>query len=184
MEIVLIILAFIFLLTGFLGSVVPILPGPPISFLGLLLLQWSGRAGYDFSFLVILGVITAVIMVMDNILPAILTKKFGGSRMAVFGSIAGVVIGMFFLPAGIIIGPFLGAFAGEIFYNRFFKTNQFIVNEDGSKEFIIAADSEKSAGIKALTAAFGAFLAFIAGTGVKLILCSFMIFFAVRALIT
>jgi uncharacterized protein YqgC (DUF456 family) len=160
MDIVLVILAFLFLAAGLLGAVVPVIPGPPLSYIGLLLLQWSGYGGFSFNFLLIWVTITVAVTIMDNVLPALLTKKFGGSRFAVIGSILGLVIGMiFFPPIGLIVGPFLGAFVGELIHSR----------------------SEK---IKALKVALGAFLAFIAGTGAKLIISLLMIYYAVMAMIT
>jgi len=158
MEILLVILAFILLLIGLLGAVIPVLPGPPISFIGLLLLQWSGFGGFSIAFLILLGVITAAVTVMDYILPSLLAKKFGGSRAAAIGSFIGLLIGIFFFaPWGIILGSFFGALAGELIHNR-------------------------QNGVKALKVALGAFLAFIAGTGAKLVVSALMIFFAIRAM--
>lgn len=157
-ETVLTALAFLFLLLGLVGAVVPALPGPPLSYAGLLLLQWSGRGAFSFVFLCVWAAITVAVVIADNILPAWMTKRFGGSRAAVTGSIIGLIAGIFlFPPAGLIVGPFLGAFIGELINNR--------------------AD-----GAKALKVALGAFLAFIAGTGAKLIASSMMIFFAVKAI--
>lgn len=158
METALVIVSFLFLLAGLLGSILPALPGPPLSYAGLLLLQWSGRGNFSPAFLVIWAVITAVVTVADNVFPALLTKRFGGSRLAVIGSVLGLLAGtIFFAPAGLIIGPFLGAFAGELIHNR-------------------------ASGSKALKAALGAFLAFLLGTGAKLVAGSFMIFYAVKAI--
>jgi uncharacterized protein YqgC (DUF456 family) len=160
MEIILVILAFLLLLAGFLGAIVPVLPGPPLSYIGLLLLQWSGYGGFSSTFLWVWAAITIAVTIMDNVLPAWLTKKFGGSRLAVIGSILGLVIGMiFFAPIGLIIGPFLGALVGELISNR-------------------------SSSVKALKVALGAFLAFILGTGAKLIIGMLMIYYAVMAMIT
>jgi hypothetical protein len=157
MEIILLIAAFLFLLTGLLGSVIPALPGPPLSFVGLLLLQWSGFAGFSAMFLVIWAAITIAVTIIDYLLPMWMTKRFGGSREAVVGSILGLLIGMFFFPPiGLVAGPFIGALTGELINNR---------------------------GAKAFKVALGAFLAFIVGTGAKLIVCAIMIFYAVRAVI-
>jgi uncharacterized protein YqgC (DUF456 family) len=94
----------------------------------------------------------------DNFFPAMMTRRFGGSRSAAIGSLLGLVAGMFFLPPfGLIIGSFIGALAGELIHNR----------------------SDKD---KALKVAFGAFLAFILSTGAKLIISSVMIFYAVKAM--
>ena len=176
MEIALAVLAFLFLLIGLLGSVVPALPGPPLSFAGLLLLQWSGYGNFTPAFLWIWAGITAAVTVLDNVLPAIMTKRFGGSRTAVIGSIVGLVIGMiFFAPAGILLGPFLGALAGELInsYIRNRNTNS------GTDNF----ETDKARLAKALKVAMGAFLAFIFGTGAKLIVVSVMIFYAVKAIL-
>jgi uncharacterized protein YqgC (DUF456 family) len=160
MDIVLVVLAFLFLLVGFLGAIVPVLPGPPLSYIGLLLLQWSGYGGFSSTFLWIWAAITIVVTIMDNVLPAWLTKQFGGSRLAVIGSVLGLIIGMFFFPPiGLIVGPFLGALAGELIHNRSYN-------------------------VKALKVALGAFLAFILGTGAKLIIGMMMIYYAVMAMIT
>jgi len=160
MNIVLVIFAFIFLVAGLLGSVLPVLPGPPLSFLGLLLLQWSGFGKFDPSFLIVWAVITAAVTITDYFLPAWLTKRFGGSRKAVIGSVLGLVLGMvFFAPFGIIIGPFLGALAGELMNDR------------------------KAGFEKALKVAFGAFLAFIVGTGAKLFIGISLLFYAIKAVI-
>jgi len=158
MEIVLLILAFLLLVGGIVGSVVPILPGLPLSFCGLLLMQWSGFGGFSTAFLIMWAAIALAVSIMDYFLPALLAKRFGGSRYAVIGSLLGLLAGIFFFPPlGIIAGPFLGALAGELIHNR----------KDGAA---------------ALKVAFGAFLAFIVGTGAKLIASSIMLFFAIKAL--
>ena len=173
MEIVLVVLAFLCLLVGLLGSVVPALPGPPVSYIGLLLLQWSGYAGFSVFFLIVWAALTVIVTIMDNVLPAVMTKRFGGSRLAVAGSVLGLIAGMiFFAPAGLIAGPFLGAFAGELINMRFQALRK---NNTG-------ADAAVPTGGKPFKAALGAFLAFIAGTGAKLIIGSMMIYFAIRAM--
>jgi uncharacterized protein YqgC (DUF456 family) len=162
MSIVLIVFAFLFLIVGILGSVIPVIPGPPLSYLGLLLLQWSGFGEFSSAFLIVWAVITAAVTIMDYFLPSWLTKRFGGSRKAVIGSVLGLVLGMIFLsPYGIIIGPFLGALAGEVINNKTANNN---------------------AGFdKALKVAFGAFLAFIVGTGAKLFISISMLRYAIKA---
>jgi uncharacterized protein YqgC (DUF456 family) len=159
METILAVLAFAAMALGFLGSIFPILPGPPLSFAGLLLLQLSGYGGFSSAFLWIWAAITAIVTVGDNFLPAWMTKQFGGSRYAVWGSVLGIIAGIFlFPPVGLIFGPFLGALAGELIVNR-------------------------SDGHTALKAALGAFLAFIVGTGIKLIVCAVMVFYAIKAVL-
>ena len=157
-EIILAIFAFLFLLAGLAGSVVPVLPGPPFSYVGLLLLQWSGYEGFSSGFLWLWAAITIFVIMADYFLPALMTRQFGGSRSATIGSILGLLAGLFFFPpAGLIIGPFLGALVGELIHNR--------------------TDSAK-----ALKIAFGSFLAFILGAGTKLIITSVMMFYAVKAM--
>ena len=158
MEIILLILAFLLLLAGLTGSVVPVLPGPPLSFAGLLLLQWSGYGGFSSVFLWLWAAITVAVTLADYFLPVLMTRKFGGSRAATIGSILGLLAGLlFFPPFGLIIGPFLGALAGELIHNR--------------------TDS-----LKAFKVALGTFLAFFFGTGAKLIISAVMLFYAVKAL--
>ena len=158
MEILLVLLAFIMFIAGILGSFIPVLPGPPISFLGLLLMKWSGFGEFSTVFLWIWAGITVVVTVMDFILPSIMTKTFGGSRAASIGSFLGVLAGLFFFPPwGIIIGPFLGALAGELIVN-------------------------KAKGTKAMKVALGAFFSFLAGSGIKLITSLIMLIYGIRAL--
>jgi uncharacterized protein YqgC (DUF456 family) len=179
MEIFLAILAFLFLLTGLLGSVVPVIPGTPLGYVGLLLLQWSGYGGFSAVFLWVWAGITVAVTVMDYVLPAIMTKKFGGSCLAVIGSVLGRIIGIFFCPPlGMIAGPFLGALAGELIYSRFFVKRDETASSEGD-----VTKANRARTVKALNAALGAFLAFIFGTGAKLIAGSLMIFYAVKAVI-
>jgi len=177
MELILVIIAFLLLITGLLGSIIPALPGPPLSYIGLLLLQWSGYGNFSLAFLLIWAAITIAVTIIDNILPAWMTKQFGGSRMAVIGSIIGLITGMiFFAPIGLLTGPFLGALAGELLNNQI-KTKRNDTEND-------TPESNSTGNIRALKAALGAFLAFIVGTGAKLIIGSFMIYYAVKALIS
>ena len=187
MEIVQIIFAFLFLVVGLLGSVVPALPGPPLSYIGLLLLQWSGRGGFSVPFLIVWAVITVVVTIMDNVLPAVMTKKFGGSKMSVIGSVIGLIIGMiFFAPIGLILGPFLGAFAGELINNRIQLRREKEISAESETSSADAANEsvtvKNNGNVTALKAAFGAFLAFILGTGAKLIIGALMIYYAVKAM--
>ena len=159
MEMILLIAAFMLLAAGLLGAVVPALPGPPLSYIGLLVMQWSGFGGFSVPFLLLWAGISAIVTAMDYFLPTFLTKQFGGSRYASVGSVLGLIIGIFFFPPlGMIVGPFLGAFFGELIYNR-------------------------ANGLKAFTVALGAFFAFIVGTGAKLIVSSMILFYAVKAMI-
>ncbi|MFN2422552.1 MAG: DUF456 domain-containing protein [Cryomorphaceae bacterium] len=146
MDTALAIVSIILILTGFLGSVLPVLPGAPLSWSGLLVLHFSKYADFSFTFLAGSFGIMVVITALDYFIPLWGTKKFGGTRGGVIGSGIGVVIGLFFLPIGIIAGPFLGALIGEL-----------LQNPNESK--------------KALRSATGSFVGFLLGTGFKLAFC-------------
>lgn len=145
MELFLQIVAALFIVIGVLGSILPAIPGPPICFVGLLMVQWATGA-YETNYLLMWGAIVVIVTVLDNLLPIWFTKKFGGSKKAMWGATIGVVIGLFLGPVGIILGPFLGALAGELLHD----------NSDSTRAF---------------RAAFGSFAAFIFGVGLKLVCC-------------
>lgn len=158
MDYVLISLGVIFIISGILGCVLPIVPGPPLSYVGLLLLHFTERFQFSTKFLIIWAIITAVVYALDLLIPAWGTKKFGGSKRGVWGSIIGLLIGMFlFPPFGLIIGAFLGAVIGEL---------------TGGK------DSEA-----ALKSGFGSFMGFLAGTLIKLITSGMMTWYFFKELI-
>lgn len=114
METVLIIVAGMLIIAGFAGSFLPILPGTPVTYCGLLLLQLATQP-FSATFLIVWALIVGAIMVLDNVIPAYGTKKFGGSAYGISGSIVGMLIGIFFFPPmGMIIGPLVGAFVGEL----------------------------------------------------------------------
>ncbi len=118
LEIVTTVLAGLIALLGLVGCILPVLPGPPISFAALLVF-WGGRGGHvhAFSGWVVfgVGVAAAVVTVLDTIAPAIGAKRYGASRAGVWGSVLGMVAGMIaFPPLGMIAGAFVGALAGEL----------------------------------------------------------------------
>ena len=140
---------------GIAGSILPGLPGPPVSWVGMLLLYlWgTGSEALDASMsgrtLLVWGIVVAVVSVIDYFVPMYFTKVTGGSRYAERGALAGLIIGVFLTPLGMILGSFVGAFLSELYYNR-----------QGSAQ--------------ALKAAFGSFLGFITGTGLKTIVSVIM----------
>ena len=102
------------ILVGFLGTVVPILPGAPLIFIGILIAAWWE----DFSRIgvipiVITGALALVTILIDFASSYVGAKRVGASKTALIGSIVGSLIGMFFLLPGLILGPFIGALAGE-----------------------------------------------------------------------
>lgn len=146
MDIVLITLGALAVLIGFLGSILPLIPGPPIAWFGFLLLHFTSSVQFSTKFLIITAVITIIIALLDYFLPVKLTKKFGGSKAGERGAMIGTIIGIFLGPFGIILGPFVGAFVGEI---------------------IVAPNNTE----RALKVAWGSFVGFLLSTGIKLIWC-------------
>lgn len=110
-EALLITLAVILLIAGIAGSVLPILPGPPLSWLGLLILKFIPSVSHQLSWslIIALGLFTLIVSILDNLLPIWSTKKNGGSKVVVWGAGLGFVAGFWFGPFGIIFGPFIGA---------------------------------------------------------------------------
>ncbi len=145
MDILLIIIGLILIIVGIIGCVVPGLPGPFSAWLGLLVTMLAKSIPDDWSLIGITLFATIIISVLDYFIPAVGTKKFGGSKYGVYGAVIGLLVGIFTpIPGGILIGPFVGAFIGE-----------YLKNNDVST---------------ALKAAFGAFIGFLASTGMQLIL--------------
>ena len=146
MDIVLLVLGFVLMLTGILGSFLPVLPGTPVSWLGLLLLHLTTAVPDDWWFLGITLVVALVVFAMDYLIPALGTKKFGGTRAGMIGTTLGLVVAIVFPILGIlgiIIWPFVGAFLGEL------------LNKADQKS--------------ALKAAFGSFIGFLTGTFLKFV---------------
>lgn len=137
------VLALVCAVVGVVGCIVPILPGTPICYVAILLCQWAG-AEFSTQNLIVWALIATAVTVLDNFLPVLMTKRFGGSKAATRGSLIGIVVGFFAGPLGLIFGPFLGALIGELSHN----------GSDSARAFKVA---------------FGSFAAFICGTGIKLI---------------
>ena len=144
MDIFLIVVASLFMFLGIIGSFLPILPGPLSSWIGLLIFHLTETVPMNWTFLIITLVIALLIWLLDYIIPALGTKKFGGSKYGMIGTSIGLIIGLIApIPGGIIIGPFVGAFVGEL------------MNKSDSKT--------------AAKAAFGSFLGFLTSTFIKFI---------------
>ena len=114
MEILLFILSALLIIVGIIGAVVPALPGPPLGYVGLLLLQLTDKVQFSTSFLVVWGIVVLAVTILDYLLPIWTTKKVGGSKAGINGSIIGMVVGIIFTPIGMILGTLLGAIIGEI----------------------------------------------------------------------
>ena len=142
-SLLLTILAGILLAVGFLGTFVPVLPGAPLAWIGLLLCYFSSYNEISLVWVIVAAVIAVAVSILDNIMPVYMTNKTGGSKAATKGATFGLIVGFFAGPAGIILGPFLGALIFEL------------INTHGA--FGVA-----------LKSAWGAFLGFLLGVGMKM----------------
>lgn len=147
MTILLLTLALSCMIIGIVGSILPIIPGPIISFLGLVILYFTTAIPTNYWVLGITLVVTLTITILDYIIPAKGTKYFGGSKFGIWGTNIGLVIGIIIpIPFGFIIGPFVGALIGELF-----------------------SDSKNQK--RALKAAMGSFVGFLASSFIQFVVC-------------
>ena len=159
MDIILIVLGALCLVAGILGAVLPVIPGPPLAYLGLWLLQWSSYAPFSGVFLGVWALVATLVTVLDYYVPIWGTRKFGGSTAGVRGSTIGLLLGVFaFPPWGIVLGPFIGAMTAELLVN---------VRDPG----------------KAFKSGLGSLVGFLLGTGLKLGAGLMMAFYFVQALL-
>ena len=160
METLIAIFAILLGTLAIIGSIAPALPGPPLGWVGLLILYiWGGgtnAAGETMSttFLLVWLGIVIVVSLLDYVVPAYFTKLTGGSKYGSWGAIAGLFVGLIFPPVGMILGSLLGAFIAELLF----------------------ADKDAMTSLKS---AFGAFMGFLFGTGLKLICSAVMLFYIV-----
>ena len=168
MDYILMISAVLVIIIGFIGDIIPGIPGTPVSYLALLLLHWTDRITYSASFLAITGVICSVITVLDYVVPVWGTKKFGGTKAGTRGSTIGLIVGILVLPMlGIVLGPFglIGILGGP---------------------FVGAYIGEKMGGTpddKAWRSAFGSFIGFLAGTFMKIAYTLVIGFYVIKDII-
>jgi len=151
-DTVLIIAGAVCMISGILGCFLPVLPGPLLGYTALLLLHFTSR--YDFStrLLIIFAILTVIVSLLDYFIPVFGAKKFNASKYGIWGSVIGLVLGIFvFPPFGIIFGPVIGALTGELVAGK--KTEH------------------------AVKVAAGAFIGFVTGTGLKLVLCLVMTYY-------
>lgn len=156
MDIILVIIAAILMITGVLGSFLPVLPGVPVSWGGLLLLHFTSAVPMNYTFLGVTLFITIIIFALQYAIPAFGTRYFGGSKAGMYGATIGLVAGIFIpVPFAILIAPFLGAYIGEI------------INKSDSKT--------------ALKAASGSFIGLLASTFMEfLVAAGFLILFILK----
>jgi uncharacterized protein YqgC (DUF456 family) len=140
---------------GLIGCLLPFLPGPPLSFVALLIMQLRSDPPFTAKFLWIWAGITVVVSILDYVIPLYGTRRFGGTSYGIWGCTIGLIVGLFFPPLGLIIGPFAGAFVGELVGNS--NTDQ------------------------ALKAAWGSFVGFLFGTLLKLVACLVMFYYLITS---
>ena len=121
MEIFIAVLGALLVIVGLLGTFIPMLPGTPISYAGLLLLLLIPGCTLTWQFFLVWGIIVVVLQVLNYVIPIWGVNKFGGTKYGEWGSVIGVIVGLFAGPLGIIIGPFLGAVIGELIGGMTFK---------------------------------------------------------------
>jgi uncharacterized protein YqgC (DUF456 family) len=141
-DYILIVTGLFLLILGIIGCLVPVLPGPPISYCAIILLHLSRFGNFSNTVLITLGAIAVIVTILDYIVPIWGTRRFGGSKYGIRGATVGLVIGLFLGPLGIILGPLFGAFVGEM-----------IFKDDLNYAF---------------RAGFGSLLGFLMGIGLKL----------------
>ena len=158
MDIALIILGILCLIIGLAGCILPMLPGPPVAYVGLILLHLTDGVSLSTTELLVGLLIVVVVQVLDYFIPMLGTKySGGGGKWANRGTLIGTLLGMFFLPWGIIIGPFVGAFMGA--------------TKDGMDN------------TQALKAGFGSLLGFLFGTVLKFVVCGYFAWVFIRELL-
>ncbi len=112
-------LSVVLVMIGLAGLILPALPGLPLVFAGMLLAAWAG--GFEvigWVTLVVLGLLTLLSVGVDIFATLVGAKRVGASRKALIGAVLGTVVGIFFGPLGILIGPFVGALLGELWHGR------------------------------------------------------------------
>lgn len=155
-QIFLLVLALILTIVGIIGSIIPALPGPPLSWVGLLICFFICPLQVSMKLVITMLVLTIIAIIVDYIAPIWMTKAGGGSKAAITGSTLGLLIGLFFMPLGLILGPLAGAFAGEMY-------------------------STRQVG-RATKVALLSFISFLLTTGLKLVLSLLMTYYVVLAI--
>lgn len=159
--IALIIVSILLALAGIIGSVVPGMPGPPLSWIGLLLVYFAGRGGgasdpVSLTVLLVWLGVTVLVSILDYLIPSKITRLAGGHKAASTGALIGLFAGMLLPPVGIITGSLLGAFLGEL-----------MVTDKGVWS--------------AFKAGAGAFAGFILGIGLKLVTSGIMAWIIIKS---
>ena len=158
-DIALLILGIFLILVGLAGCILPVIPGPPVSFIGLLILRFTdfveiSRVDRFENILWMTAFAAIIVTILDYIVPVWGTKKFGGSRFGTIGAALGLIVGLFFAPLGLIAGPFIGAVVGEL----------------------ISGKDDRSS----LRAGFGSLIGFLSGVVMKFIVSGVITYFFIQ----
>lgn len=149
MEIIIIVLSFLLIIGGLAGCVLPVLPGPPLAYVGLLLAHLTDKVEFSTGQMIGWLILVIILQIMDYVTPILGSKYSGGSEYGNRGCIAGTIVGLFFMPWGIIAGPFFGAVIGELLGGRDFPN--------------------------ALKAGVGTFIGVLFGVLLKVVLCLYFL---------
>lgn len=156
MDVFLIVISFLLIIVGLLGCILPVLPGAPLAYAGLLLAHLTDNVEFSVVQLACWLLLVVILQVLDYFTPMLGSKYTGGSEYGNRGSIAGTILGLFFMPWGIIVGPFAGAVIGELL---------------GGRELP-----------KALKAGLGTFFGVVLGVVLKVFLCLYFLYKLIVAL--
>lgn len=159
LDIILTIVGAFFMVLGIIGCVLPVLPGVVFNYAGLLCLYFTSYADFSLTFLIVWALVVVVVEVLDYFVPIWGTKTFGGGKKGSIGCTIGIVLGLvIFPPYGLLFCPFLGAVIGELLDQKAIK--------------------------EAFKAGLGAFVGFLAGTILQLIVALIMTFWFVKEVLT
>lgn len=159
LDSVLIALGLIVAVAGFVGCILPVLPGPPLSYASLLILSWAKDwKPFSFNFLVVMGLLTVGVGLFDYIIPASGARRYGGSKFGFWGSMIGMLLGMiFFSFVGLIAGGWIGAIAGELYAGK--------------------------TGHDAIRAGWGVLIGHIAAVFIKMLFSGILLFYYIRGML-
>lgn len=143
---------------GLLGVILPVLPGTILSFGGMICAYFVQGSTITMTQLVICGILSIIVVVLDYILPGYFTKLFGGTKAGITGATIGTFVGFLFGIPGIILGPFFGAVIGEMVGSKTTFDN-------------------------AINIGLGSMLSFLVGSGIKLIVGVYMMFYIIKSFI-
>ncbi|MDR2011020.1 MAG: DUF456 domain-containing protein [Bacteroidales bacterium] len=160
MDIFLLITGFLLVIAGVIGCILPAIPGPPLSYIGLLLLHFTSRVDLTTFTLIYMAVLVIIVTILDYLVPIWGTKLSGGSKWGMRGSAIGLILGLFFGVIGVFLFPFIGALTGELLY-------QYNINKNNN--FSIS-----------FRAAVGSFFGLMLGVVFKLAVCCFIVFIYIK----